>query len=169
MVYHMCSSTPWLDLLFITAQCYYLLVTHSYLYAGIDVRLSRTKDGASWAVLVATPIMRRAQQLHAAREIIFVDSTSSCDTTHATVTVLLAATSAGAVPIAVVLHNSQTAQAYAAAFTLLKETYPLCFGGLSVSVVLSLTMSCHFLFERLVKFLSQQVNTRVLLNLMERF
>ncbi|XP_077548927.1 uncharacterized protein LOC144162321 [Haemaphysalis longicornis] len=103
----------------------------TYEEQGIDVRLNRTKDGASWAVLVATPIMRRAQQLHTARELIFVDSTSSCDATHATVTVLLAATSAGAVPIAVLLHNAQTAEAYATAFTLLKEAYPLCFGGLS--------------------------------------
>lgn len=117
----------------------------SYFYAGIDVRLSRSTDGSSWAVLVATEIMRRAQELHAAAEIIFIDSTSSCDTMHATVTVLLAATSAGAVPIGVLLHNSQTAEAYTRAFMLLKEAYPSCFGGLSVSVH-SLPVFGHFLF-----------------------
>ncbi|XP_075731962.1 uncharacterized protein LOC119187259 [Rhipicephalus microplus] len=105
------------------------------LYAkhGIDVKLGRSEDGQCWVVLVATPIMRRAQLLNAAKEIIFIDSTSSCDTSRSTVTVLLAATNAGAVPIAVLIHNSQSAQGYCTAFTLLKDTFPTCFGRLSVS------------------------------------
>nr|XP_037279999.1 uncharacterized protein LOC119172965 [Rhipicephalus microplus] len=105
------------------------------LYAkhGVDVKLGRSEDGQYWVVLVATPIMRRAQLLNAAKEIIFIDSTSSCDTSRSTVTVLLAATNAGAVPIAVLIHNSQSAQGYCTAFTLLKDSFPTCFGGLSVS------------------------------------
>lgn len=103
------------------------------LLTGVDVKLGRSQDGQTWAVLVVTPIMRRTQQLDAAKEVIFIDSTSSCESTHSTVTVLLAATSAGAVPIAVVIHNCQTTEGYFGAFTLLKESYPLCFGGLDVS------------------------------------
>ncbi|KAL3218572.1 hypothetical protein MRX96_050680 [Rhipicephalus microplus] len=104
------------------------------LYAkhGVDVKLDRSEDGQYWVVLVATPIMRRAQLLNAATEIIFIDSTSSCDTSRSTVTVLLAATNAGAVPIAVLIHNSQSTQGYCTAFTLMKDSFPTCFGGLSI-------------------------------------
>lgn len=77
--------------------------------------------------------MQRAQALDVAAEIVFVDSTSSCDTTRCTVTVVLVATSAGAVPVAVLLHNEQSTAGYLAAFKLLKDTYPLCFGSQSVS------------------------------------
>lgn len=77
--------------------------------------------------------MRRAQALEAARDIVFIDSTSSCDTTKCTVTVVLVATMAGAVPLAVLLHNEQSTDGYSAAFKLLSGTHPLCFGGLSVS------------------------------------
>ncbi|KAG0437582.1 hypothetical protein HPB47_017380 [Ixodes persulcatus] len=69
--------------------------------------------------------------LEAARDIVFIDSTSSCDTTKCTVTVVLVATMAGAVPLAVLLHNEQSTEGYSAAFKLLSGTHPLCFGGLS--------------------------------------
>ncbi|KAL1471134.1 hypothetical protein MTO96_040086, partial [Rhipicephalus appendiculatus] len=74
--------------------------------------------------------MRRAQELPAARDIIFTDSTASCDTTKCTVTVVLVATKAGAVPIAVLLHNEQSTDGYLMAFGLLKDKFPACFGGL---------------------------------------
>nr|XP_037285035.1 LOW QUALITY PROTEIN: uncharacterized protein LOC119177959 [Rhipicephalus microplus] len=64
-----------------------------------------------------------------AQDVIFVDSTSSCDTEGNTATVLLTATKAGAVPVAVVLHSSQTRDCYRAASQLLKEKYPTCFGN----------------------------------------
>lgn len=98
--------------------------------AGTDVFTSCRAD--CWAVLVTTPIMRRAQLLNSARDTIFVDSTSSCDATKSTVTVLLTATKAGAVPIAVVVHNSQSKEGYALAFELLRNNYPLCFGNSQV-------------------------------------
>ena len=43
------------------------------------------------------------------------------------------ATKAGGVPIAVMLHLSQITESYTNAFSLLKETNPLCFGGKEVS------------------------------------
>ncbi|KAH9383226.1 hypothetical protein HPB48_024188 [Haemaphysalis longicornis] len=73
--------------------------------------------------------MQRAQCLESAQETIFVDSTASCDTTSSTVTVLLAATKGGAVPIAVLIHSSQTKEGYALAFHLLSHCYPTCFGN----------------------------------------
>ncbi|KAH7936586.1 hypothetical protein HPB49_001562 [Dermacentor silvarum] len=102
-----------------------------YAKEGLDVKLGRSEDGQFWVVLVVTPIMKRTQELSAASEIIFIDSTSSCDASHSTLTVLLTATNAGAVPVAVLIHNSQSAECYRTAFTLLKENYPTCFGGLS--------------------------------------
>jgi len=48
-------------------------------------------------VLVVANIMERAQALSSAGEIIFIDSTASCDSTRVTVTHLLTATKAGAV------------------------------------------------------------------------
>ncbi|XP_077523582.1 uncharacterized protein LOC144134552 [Amblyomma americanum] len=42
---------------------------------------------------------------------------------------MLTATSAGAIPIAVIVHSSQTTEGYSAGFELLKHNYPFCFGG----------------------------------------
>ncbi|XP_077505993.1 uncharacterized protein LOC144115466 [Amblyomma americanum] len=93
----------------------------------IDVHTT-TKDDY-WAVVIATPIMRRIQAMGSAQNIFFVDSTASCDTTKTTITVLLAPTKAGAVPIAVLLHSAQNTEGYSQAFSLLKQHYPSCFGN----------------------------------------
>uniref|UniRef100_A0A6B0UR20 Putative secreted protein n=1 Tax=Ixodes ricinus TaxID=34613 RepID=A0A6B0UR20_IXORI len=102
-------------------------------FVGADVRTARTQDGCCWAVLVVTDIMRRTQQLAAASEVVFMDSTSSTDGTQSTTTVLLAATKAGAIPLAVLLHNCQSTDSYVHAFHLLKSNYPDSFGGAHVS------------------------------------
>ncbi|KAM7300847.1 tigger transposable element-derived protein 6-like [Ixodes scapularis] len=73
------------------------------------------------------------EALKAARDIVFIDSTSLCDTTKCTVTVVLVATMAGAVPLTVLLHNEHSTEGYSAAFKLLSGTDPLCFGGLSAA------------------------------------
>ncbi|EEC09299.1 hypothetical protein IscW_ISCW019942, partial [Ixodes scapularis] len=95
----------------------------------VDVKTTKSEDGTCWAVLVVTPIMRRTQGLDTARQIVFLDSTASCDESQSTVTVVLTATPAGAIPLAVLLHSSQSTESYTAAFRLLKQNYPLCFGG----------------------------------------
>ncbi|XP_075736748.1 uncharacterized protein LOC142776645 isoform X2 [Rhipicephalus microplus] len=104
-------------------------------YVCFEVKLQRSEDGNCCAVLDVTATMRRMKQLDSEREIIFVDWTSPCDSMHSTVTMMLAATKAGAIAIAVLIHNSKSAQGYTAAFSLLKETYQLCFGGLTVFLV----------------------------------
>ncbi|KAL3217080.1 hypothetical protein MRX96_051055, partial [Rhipicephalus microplus] len=70
--------------------------------------LTSSQSSNGWAVLIVTPIMRRAQHLESAQSITFVDSTSSCDLDGSTDTVLLTSTKAGAVPIAVLVHSSQS-------------------------------------------------------------
>ncbi|CAN7984532.1 unnamed protein product, partial [Ixodes hexagonus] len=100
----------------------------SYLQRGVDIKTSRAADGSCWAVLVVTPIMRRTQQLEGAAATVFVDSTSLLTAT-ATMTLFLAATGAGAIPLAVALHGPRSAESFVEAFGLLKRSYPLCFGG----------------------------------------
>ncbi|KAM7307478.1 hypothetical protein ISCGN_011114 [Ixodes scapularis] len=60
----------------------------------------KSEDGSCWAVLVVTKIMLRTQQLAAASEIVFLDSTSATAQ----------------------LPDNR-------AFQLLKDAYPVCFGG----------------------------------------
>jgi len=93
----------------------------------------RVRDESPWAVLVATPVMIRAQSLFSSKSIIFVDTSASCDSTSCNVTLMLTASKAGAVPIAVLLHEAQTTQSYEHAFALVKSTFPTAFGGQTVS------------------------------------
>ncbi|XP_071044223.1 uncharacterized protein [Parasteatoda tepidariorum] len=62
----------------------------------------------TWAVLVVTAIMKRVHNLNWASEIIFVDSTASCERSGATLTILLTATKIGALPIATIVHENQS-------------------------------------------------------------
>ncbi|KAG0417291.1 hypothetical protein HPB47_005736, partial [Ixodes persulcatus] len=43
-------------------------LTPAYAEQGVDVKLGRSQDGQTWAVLVVIPIMRRTQKLDAAKE-----------------------------------------------------------------------------------------------------
>ncbi|CAN8014766.1 unnamed protein product, partial [Ixodes persulcatus] len=67
---------------------------------GTHLTVSRSNSSTCWAALVVTPIMQPAQALDVAKDIVFIHSTSSCDTTKCTVSVVLVATMAGAVPVA---------------------------------------------------------------------
>nr|XP_037275439.1 uncharacterized protein LOC119168135 [Rhipicephalus microplus] len=80
--------------------------------------------------------MQRTQALESASEIIFLESTASCYESHATITVVLTPTPVRALPIAVLMHNCQTTESYKTAFGLLRQKYPLCFGGLQCSAKL---------------------------------
>ncbi|GFW10546.1 SWIM-type domain-containing protein [Trichonephila clavipes] len=86
-----------------------------------------------WAVLLVTPLMKRNHHLFSSKEIIFIDSTSSCEASSSTITILLSATKVGALPLAVMIHASQSIQNYINAFQLLKMNFPQCFGGQDVS------------------------------------
>lgn len=100
--------------------------------SGIDVLIDDS-DKENWSVLVVTPIMKRTQKLAAAGEIVFVDTTSSCESTHSSITPVLVATKGGAVPIGIILHNAQSAACYERGFCLLRDNFPNCFGGKTVS------------------------------------
>ncbi|KAH7967603.1 hypothetical protein HPB52_000557 [Rhipicephalus sanguineus] len=102
----------------------------AYATSGADIKLTGTDD--SWAVLLVTPIMHRAQQIKSSGDLIFVDTVSSCDATKSMVTLFLTATKAGAVPIAAFIHKQQDTEGYQKAFDLLRTDYPLCFGNRQV-------------------------------------
>ncbi|KAJ8913145.1 hypothetical protein NQ315_006063, partial [Exocentrus adspersus] len=87
------------------------------------------REEPPWCILIATGIMRRAQTLGTSREMIFCDSSASCDTRQSTITIMMAPTKAGAVPIAILIHENQTEASYTSAFSFLKSKYPTCFGG----------------------------------------
>lgn len=91
---------------------------------GVQIAVKADKP---WVVLIVTPIMKRSQQLLSSQEIIFVDSTSSVDTTSSTVTVMLTPSKAGAIPLAILIHEGQSEQSYIRAFSLLQEHFPLCY------------------------------------------
>jgi len=78
--------------------------------------------------------MKRAQMLSSSKEVIFCDSSSSCDTLETTITILLTVTKAGAVPIALLLHPGQSTESYKTAFGFLKLIYLKCFGNIDVSL-----------------------------------
>lgn len=77
--------------------------------------------------------MKRAQELKCSQEIIFIDSTSSVDTTSNSITVILTPSKAGAIPLAILIHDGESEKSYKNAFYLLKQNFPLCFGGKQVS------------------------------------
>ncbi|CAI6369766.1 unnamed protein product [Macrosiphum euphorbiae] len=105
--------------------------TQSYAEKGISIIIHEEKP---WAVLVVTPLMKRVQHLSSSKELIFCDCTSSCDTMETTLTTVLAVSNAGAVPIAMIMHEGQSSDSYKNAFGLLKKHYPLCFGGNEVPI-----------------------------------
>lgn len=65
---------------------------------------------------VVTPIMRRAFLQGHCNEMVFVDSSGSCDQTNTSVTFLFTSNKTGAIPVACVLHTAQTEANYTLAF-----------------------------------------------------
>lgn len=64
--------------------------------------------------------MKRANESPSSSNLIFVDSTSSCDSENHSITFFLTLCAAGAIPIGIVITKGQTEQAYNSGFTLLK-------------------------------------------------
>ncbi|KAE8741224.1 hypothetical protein FOCC_FOCC013258 [Frankliniella occidentalis] len=87
------------------------------------------QEESPWAILVVTPVMRRTHDLFWAKNIVFADTSSSCDSTSTNVTLMLTSTKAGAIPMVVLLHEGQSTESYRVAFQLFQETFPNAFGG----------------------------------------
>jgi hypothetical protein len=78
-------------------------------------------------IAVVTPIMRRAHSFPFSRDIVFVDSSSSCDQGNSTVTFFFGASKVGGIPLGVIIHKHQTIHDYVNAFSLLKK----CLGDIA--------------------------------------
>lgn len=81
-------------------------------------------------VLILTPLMKRAHGLPMASEIVFVDTTSSCDPGQHSVTFLLTPCAAGSAPLGVIITSGQSTSAYAAGFSLLKNNFDAAFNNI---------------------------------------
>lgn len=82
-------------------------------------------------IVIVTPIMQRTVAEEFSNEIIFIDSSGSCDQSNTCVTFIFTASKIGALPVACILHTAQTESNYALAFSAAKET--LEFGGKAFS------------------------------------
>lgn len=81
-------------------------------------------------ITVITPIMKRANECRFAQEVVFVDSSGSCDQTNTCVTFFFAANKIGAIPLAIVLHTAQSESNYTLAFSAVKDALGInSFGG----------------------------------------
>ncbi|XP_077284171.1 uncharacterized protein LOC143909831 [Arctopsyche grandis] len=84
-----------------------------------------------FSIVIITSLMRRAHNLPCAKEIVFVDSTPSCDKQRHRITFVLTMSPGGATPLAVLISEGQTAGEYTSLFSLLKEAIgEFGFGGL---------------------------------------
>lgn len=72
-------------------------------------------------VAIITPIMRRSHTMDFSKEIIFVDSSGSCDQTNTVVTFFFGISKIGVLPMGVVLHTGQNKDNYLSAFEIFKN------------------------------------------------
>ncbi len=103
-------------------------------------------------------MMKRAHKLPCTEDIIFVDTTSSCDAESHAVTFLLAPCSAGAVPVGIIISRGQGEEAYTQGFTLLRECLHQSGFNLSGSPKLFLTDNSEAEIKALKKTWPQSNN-----------
>jgi len=84
---------------------------------GIQMLIDDEKQN----VAIITPIMRRFHGMDFSKDIIFVDSSGSCDQTNTVVTFFFGSSKIGGIPMGVVLHTGQSQDNYTSAFELLKK------------------------------------------------
>ena len=74
-------------------------------------------------LIIITTLMQRILQTYSTQpQSIFIDSSASCDQVNTSLTLVLIATKAGAVPTSVSLHDSQTKASYTV-FSQLRESW----------------------------------------------
>jgi hypothetical protein len=82
-----------------------------------------------FAILILTPLMRRGHDLlQYAKDCVFIDSTSCCDSESHSITFVMTPCSIGAMPLGMIITKGQTSAEYVAGFSMLKDV-PGSFGG----------------------------------------
>ena len=105
------------------------------IYEGLGIKIITMKNPLVFIIL--TPIMLRTHKREFSHEIVFVDSSGSCDQTSSCVTFLFTASKIGALPLACILHPEQTEANYTLVFSMLKEALGIeGFGGFGYPLVL---------------------------------
>ncbi len=74
-----------------------------------------------FAIVILTPLMKRAHAMEEAERIAFVDTTSCCDSESNAITFLFAPCSIGAVPLGVIITKNEDSASYAAGFRQLRQ------------------------------------------------
>ena len=78
---------------------------------------------APLAIVIVTPLMSRFLSKLKGKVPHFVDSACGCDQTDTSITSFLAPSEAGAIPIAIMLHDSQSTESYATGFNMIKSVW----------------------------------------------
>lgn len=73
-----------------------LIIPIIYIFLDVIVKVDKANP---WVLLIVTPLNQKVQKLQSSSEIIFPDTSSSCDVSMASVNVIVSATKGGAVPI----------------------------------------------------------------------
>ncbi|KAJ8915308.1 hypothetical protein NQ315_014816 [Exocentrus adspersus] len=73
-------------------------------------------------IVILTPIMLRAHNREFTKEMIFVDSSGSCDQMNSCVTFVFAAHKIGSIPLACIIHTEQSEANYTLIFSLLQKS-----------------------------------------------
>lgn len=87
-----------------------------YKELGIDVNVS----DVPFIVTVITPVMRRAHEQMKAGEIVFIDSSGSCNQSNSCITFMFGSTKLGGIPLGCVIHQLQTEENYLTGFSQIK-------------------------------------------------
>lgn len=81
-------------------------------------------------ICLLTPIMKRAHGYQFTAEVVFVDSTASCDESDASITFFIAGNKIGGIPLGCAIHNGQSQEDYYTAFDALNKLIgSTAFGG----------------------------------------
>ncbi|KAJ8970404.1 hypothetical protein NQ317_017186 [Molorchus minor] len=88
-------------------------------YKDMGIKIEINEDPL--IIIILTPIMIRSHEREFAQEMVFIDSSGSCDQMNSCTTFVFAAHKIGAIPLAVILHTEQTEANYTLAFSLLKR------------------------------------------------
>ncbi|GBL72661.1 hypothetical protein AVEN_127911-1 [Araneus ventricosus] len=80
----------------------------TYPEEGITVQMNEDP----FAVLILTPLMIYAHGIQECENIVFVDSTSSCDSESHCITLMLKPCAAGSTPIAILITKGETENLY---------------------------------------------------------
>lgn len=86
-------------------------------YRGEGICITVERD--PFTVAIVTPLMQRAHTLKSAADVVFIDSTASCDADNHVITFLLVTSPHGAVPAGVIISSGQSQRDYVAAFSAL--------------------------------------------------